>query len=197
MSSNESEKKIAIDYHATRREDHEDEMEMLANASTKGVQQTNREARTDHADAAYATMAAAGLVTGDFEWPSTRSARIHREASAENRPPEFGGFTIRHNDELRDPELMQRMRDAEDPEKALADRPVGSVAIRETVNDNDALDGSSSVVWLDCGDLETAKTYLEQAGPYFAQPGPGEDDGVYTQREIFVRQPLTRQEPTH
>ena len=95
---------------------------------------------------------------------------------------------------MQDPELMRRSRAIEDPKNALLLLPIGSAAIKERVVDNDPLEGFTKVTWLRCGDLAEARAYIEQAGAEFAQPGPGEQDGVYTTREAFTYQPDTTQE---
>ena len=82
----------------------------------------------------------------------------------------------------------QEIQKIKDPEIMMADIEVGGVAILEVVSDNDALDGSYTVTWLRPRDLADARRYVQQAGEEASIPGPGEYDGVYTLRTIWVKE---------
>jgi hypothetical protein len=172
-------------FHDTRREDHEDTLASLDTSLVGDGPATTREVRVDRADQAYALLHHAGKIDGPFEWPSVKAARLQREAMQENRPPEMRSF---HWLSSRFAVSQEEIQMANDPAVILADEPDGTVAVREDFADNDALDARASVTWLRCKDLEDARRYVRQVGEDFGEPGPGEDDGKYWLRTIFVKQ---------
>lgn len=178
---------LGSEFHRTRRGDHEDTIFDLSTSFTGELPTpATLERVVDSADGAYAALHNAGKLIGPFELPSVRAARLQREAVAENRPPVLIGYSWRDSDYR---QSQQEMRDAVDPNLVLASQPNGTVAILEEVCDNDALAGSKRVTWLICEGVEDARRYIAQVGEYFSEPGPGEDDGRYTFRSIYIKQP--------
>jgi len=181
---NSNEERLGKEFHRTRQDDHEATLARLSSSVTEGLSVGSREGRVDTADRAYTLLYQAGKIEGPFEYPSVRAARLQREAVAENKPPEMRCFHWAADDYATS---QEQIRIAGDPTEILGDEPDGTVAIMESVSDNDVLQGSSTVTWLRCRDLEDARRYVQQVGPEFSQPGPGEDDGVYTYRTIYLK----------
>ena len=175
---------LSREFHETRRGDHEGTLAGL-DKSFPDDPATTREGRVDRADIAYATLHEAGKLDGPFEYPSVRAARLQREAMAERRPATMRSF---HWADTEYATSQEEIELAHDPAAMLAGAADGTVAIKESFSDNDVLQGSSSVTWLHCRDLEDAQRYVQQVGVSFSEPGPGEDDGKYWYREIYVKQ---------
>jgi hypothetical protein len=180
-------------FHKTRRTDHEQTMADL-DKSYPGKPGATREQRLDRADIAYSELYEKGGLEGPFELPSERSARLHREAVKEDRPPEIYTFSWRDSEfswslnTFYDEESRERARIANDPKSALIEEPDGTYAIKESFRDNDFLDGSSRITWLRCGSAEDARRYVRQVGEYHEEPGPGWDDGKYYKRDIYKKE---------
>lgn len=185
MSGHKENKNLGKDFHRTRRDDQELAIGDLTHSFPEPASTSSREERLDRADVAFAALHQAGKVDGPFEYPSVRAARLQREAVAENRPPTLRRFHWRDTEYA---SSQDEIHLAENPVEILADEPDGTVAIMESVSDNDALNGSSTVTWLRCDGLEDAQRYIGQVGSEFSEPGPGEDDGVYTLRTIYVKE---------
>lgn len=184
-SSDEKDKELGEKYHRGRRDDQERAVGGLTHSFPESASTSSREERVDRADIAYGALHKAGKLDGPFEYPSVRAARLQREAVAENRPPTLRYF---HWGDTEYASSQDEIHMAQDPAAILADEPDDTVAIMEHVSDNDALDGSSTVTWLRCDGLKDARRYVRQVGSEFSEPGPGEDDGVYTYRTIYVKE---------
>jgi hypothetical protein len=185
-------KDIAKRFHETRREDHEDTIEDLAGSIPNAGDVSSREVHLDLADIAFGKLHDEGKIEGPFELPSERAKRLQREADEENRPETIstyslsGDISFLSEDERK--QRMQQKEDAADPDKALAELPIGTVAIRETVRDLDPVSPSLTINWLRCQDASEAESYLEQAGVSRYVPSyGGEEDGIFTKREIFTK----------
>lgn len=185
MTAGKEDRKLGRDFHRTRRGDQERTIGDLTHSFPEPASTSSREERMDRADVAYAALYKAGKIDGPFEYPSVRAARLQREAVAENRPPEMRRFHWTDRDFA---SSQDEIRMARDPAAILAEEPDGTVAIMESVSDNDAVQGSSTITWLRCDNLEDAQRYIQQVGSEFSQPGPGEDDGVYTLRTIYMKE---------
>lgn len=172
-------------FHITRQQDQHSRMYGIATDSPNPPDPLSRtrEQLMDSADLNYARLHKAGKLDDDgpFEFPSVAAARMQREAEQENRPPEIAQSCWRDG-------KYDGMKEFKDPEIMMAAMPVGSVAIFEGVNDNDMLDGSYTATWLRPCDLADARRYVQQAGESTSISGPGEDDGIYTTREIWLKE---------
>jgi hypothetical protein len=169
---------------------HVNEQRIVDLSRMRGGNESSHESRLDNADASYPLAHSAGIMrdeTGreeEFEFPSVKRARLQREAeSFADRPAVITTDTISHS-ELSDKERREAHNALSKPEVALTGFD-GPVAILEEIADNDALQGSSTITWLGPASREDAQAYLDSVGTYFARPGPGEDDGVYTSRRII------------
>ncbi len=158
-------------------------------SNMQAAQPRSLEARLDKADMSYQIAYNAGIIEGAFEYPSVRRTRLQREAVAEARPRSLAIYSVRQGD-IRaeyDYKSYEELKDFQTAHRLYKELGFsGPAAILEIVNDNDYFNGSTSAEWLACDSVKQAEEYVQRVGIEESIPGPGEDDGIYTSRTIFL-----------
>jgi hypothetical protein len=174
----------------TGRKQHDDRIAALARMH--GDRSQSFEDVLDFADIAYMTAHSAGLMRAadgeeePFVYPSVQRERLYKEQVREDRPTvvasasyQTGVFLFR---DAHDTSAVSALEDVASALSGITDKPAG---IKEVVNDNDTIQGSHSITWMACDSREEAVAYCQRVGWAHERPGLGEDDGVYTYREVF------------
>lgn len=171
--------------------------DLARGGSDAGFKSTTHEGIVDDADIAYSVLHAAGLVRDvddkeeKFVWPSVQLEQLYQEQVLRGRPLTFAIHSLGSFNHVASDGDHEHWRQDAAAHVLFQDPLVGLVgcsepiAILETVNDNDALDPSSTITWLVTETIEEATAYCERVGWDHAKPGPGEEDGVYTSRTIY------------
>lgn len=172
-------------------DEHEQRIRDLARMNTDDPK--SFESLLDNADSAYTLAHEAGMMRNEdgneepFVGPSIKREQLYQESLRQTpRPVEIASMHVyeRSSGGYNRSE-MERARELSDPLVGMmgSDMPVG---ILENINDNDSMgNGSYRISWLGCSSLEEAIAYCDEVGWEHSKPGPGEDDGVYTNRTIY------------